>query len=198
VTEGIQLIISDIVAKAEEQIRKIEEDAKAEINKIIESEREEAEKEKKRVMERGKSLAELERQRILADGRIKAKKDQLATKETIIKDVFDRAIEKMKKITNSEDYKEVLFELIKSSVETVGEKEVKILVDEKDKKVLKENEDRLKKALGETKYDLDETIECIGGVIVKSKTIAVDNTLEARLERSMSLLRADVAKILFG
>ena len=197
-TEGIQLIIGDIVAKAKEQIKKIEEDNKAEINKIVESKREEAEREKKKIIERGGNLAELERQRILADGRIKAKKDQLDIKEMIIKDVFDRAMERLTKITDSEDYKEVLFGLIKSSVEMVGEKEVKLLVNEKDKKVLKENKERLKKALGETKYDLGEMIDCIGGVIAKSKTIEVDNTLEARIERSMSLLRVDVAKILFG
>ena len=197
-TEGIQLIIGDIVAKAEEQIRKIEEDNRAEVNKIVEDKGEEAEREKKKILERGENLAELEKQRILADGRIKAKKDQLDTKETIIKDVFDRAMERLTKITDSEDYKEVLFGLIKSSVETVGGKEVKLLVNKKDKKVLKENKDRLKKALRETKYDLGEMIDCIGGVIAKSKTIEVDNTLEARIERSMNLLRVDVAKILFG
>ena len=48
-------------------------------------------------------------------------------------------------------------------------------------------------------YDTYETIDTIGGAILKTSDgdIEVNNTIEARLERFKSILRSEVAEVLF-
>lgn len=71
------------------------------------------------------------------------------------------------------------------------------MVNKRDKETLEKHADRLNKILGNINYIIGKPIDCIGGVIVRSENVEVDNTLETRLERSMERLRADIAKMLF-
>ena len=53
--------------------------------------------------------------------------------------------------------------------------------------------------IGEIKYTLGEPIDVIGGAVLKTADgdIEVNNTIEARLDRFKSILRSEVAEILF-
>ncbi|BDC36415.1 MAG: hypothetical protein EF806_06405 [Candidatus Methanoliparum thermophilum] len=194
---GAELIIKDIETRTKEEIGKIMEDAEKKIAEIRRKKEEDAEKEKNKILDRGKNLAEREKQRILADARIKAKKEFLEEKERIIQEVIDKAIDKLREIVKSKEYEKKLLDLIKSSVDIIDEKKVDILVNKRDKETLEKHADRLNKILGNINYIIGKPIDCIGGVIVRSENVEVDNTLETRLERSMERLRADIAKMLF-
>jgi len=195
---GAELIIKDIEARTKEEIEKIMEDAEKKIAEIKRKKEEDAEKEKNKILDQGKNISERVKQRILADARIKAKKEFLEEKERIIQEVIDKAIDKLREIVNSKEYEKKLLDLIKASVDIIDEKKVNILVNKRDKEILEKHTDRLNKILGSNiNYTIGKPIDCIGGVIVTSENVEVDNTLETRLERSMERLRADIAKMLF-
>lgn len=194
---GVELIIDDIEARTNEQIEKIMKDAEVKIAEIKRKKEEEAEREKSRILERGKNLAEREKQRVLADARIKTKKEFLEEKERIIRGIIDKATDKLRQIVDSKEYEKKLFDLLKYSIDIIEDKNVEILVNKKDKEMLEKHKDKLNKILGDVKYTIGKPIDCIGGVVVRSENVEVNNTLEARLERSMEKIRADIAKRLF-
>jgi len=194
---GVELIIGDIEAKAREEIEKIMEDAEKKIAEIKRKKEEEAKKEKNRILDRGKNLAERERQRILADARIKAKKEFSEEKERIIKEVISKATDELREIVNSKEYEKRLFDLLKYSINAIKDKNIEILVNGRDKAILEKNKSKLNEILGDIEYVIGKPIDCIGGVIVRSGDVEVNNTLEARLERSMEKIRVDIAKMLF-
>jgi V/A-type H+-transporting ATPase subunit E len=194
---GIELIIGDIDAKTKEQVERIIKDAEKKIEEINKTKKEAAERDKQKILEKGKSLADRERQRILADARIKAKKEFLEEKERIINEIIDKATDKLRQIVESKEYEKKLFDLLKKSVDIIDENNIEILVNKRDKEILEKHKDKLNKVLGDIKYTIGRPIDCIGGVIVRSENSEVNNTLEARLERSMERLRTDIAKMLF-
>ncbi|KXB08516.1 hypothetical protein AKJ55_00835 [candidate division MSBL1 archaeon SCGC-AAA382M17] len=203
---GLQKMIRQIKEKAEKERKSILEKAEAEADKKISRAEEKAENEKEKIMEKGRSEAEKEKQRILASARSKKRQEKLKAREEIIQETFEKAKDELSKLRKSDDYPEILKDLIIEGGKSIGGKDLKVLMSEKDKNLISEKsksemEEKISEKTGEeTSIEMDFTLtEINGGAIIQRKNgnIACDNTLEARLERQKDSLRKEVAQILF-
>ena len=105
-------------------------------------------------------------------------------------------------IPDRDEYESLLAGLIKEASDELGKQELLIHLNELDTKKIKEglslhglysfNLDNITLTIG-------EPIDAIGGAILKTRNgeIEVNNTIDARLERYKSVLRSEVAEILF-
>ena len=92
--------------------------------------------------------------------------------------------------------------MIKEAADEIGGNDLIIQLNEADTKKIKEElsasgSDSFQ--LEDIKFTLGEPIDAMGGAILKTVNgdIEVNNTIEARLDRFKSILRSEVAEILF-
>ena len=112
-----------------------------------------------------------------------------------------------KEIALNASFKGVVYETslanhIKEAADEIGSDEFILHLSEADYKNFKEDlslQGTYSFNIGEIKYTLGEPIDVIGGAVLKTADgdIEVNNTIEARLDRFKSILRSEVAEILF-
>ena len=106
------------------------------------------------------------------------------------------------KIADRDEYESVLTGLIKDAADEIGNSELLIHLNEADTKIIKDGlaEYGLYSfQLEDVNLTIGEPIDAIGGAVLKTTNgeIEVNNTIDARLERYKSILRSEVAEILF-
>ena len=106
------------------------------------------------------------------------------------------------KIADRDEYESVLTGLIKDAADEIGNSELLIHLNEADTKIIKAGlaENGLYSfQLDDVNLTIGEPIDAIGGAVLKTTNgeIEVNNTIDARLERYKSILRSEVAEILF-
>ena len=97
-------------------------------------------------------------------------------------------------------YDESLTKLIKEAVDEINSDDVIIHLNEADtNKFMNQLGSSDSFVIDGISFQIGEPIDTIGGVIVKTRNgdIEVNNTIESRLERFKSVLRSEVAKVLF-
>jgi V/A-type H+-transporting ATPase subunit E len=142
-------------------------------------------------------------QQIISEAKMNARRAELGAKEEVIEAAFTKATDQLKGIasSDSEEYDDSLTKMIKEAVDELGAKDLIIQLNEKDtqkfKSQLDENVSTFQ--IDDVNFQLGEPIDTIGGAIVKTKSgdIEVNNTIESRLERFKSILRSEVANVLF-
>jgi vacuolar-type H+-ATPase subunit E/Vma4 len=180
-----------------EKIKDIEEATEKEIEKIVSS-----------IEESGKSNAENQAKRELGKVRLEAKMKYLSEKEKGVNDVFSEGKEKLKALTQTPEYSNILSELIISAGVSLGGGNLtvnllksdvsKVNLNELAKKIASKTGNETTLISGEkepeTKY---------GGVMILKQYdddthVWVDNTFEAIIERRRDNIRSEVSKILFS
>ncbi|MBQ2635684.1 MAG: V-type ATP synthase subunit E, partial [Methanobrevibacter sp.] len=99
-----------------------------------------------------------------------------------------------------EEYDDSLTKIIQEAVDEIGGKDLIIQLNEADTNKGKSQLDSSSTfQIDDIKFQLGEPIDTIGGAIVKTKNgdIEVNNTIESRLDRFKSVLRSEVADVLF-
>ena len=171
----IQSALTDSQQNLEDSIPKLE----SEFDKIISDGKKEAEK--------------IERQ-IVGGADIEARNKQLiAVEETVNKD-FTKALEQIENADRSGDYSNLIKTLLTESTQVLGTSDITVLTNTKDKDVV---QSVLSQFPGSKLSS--ETINCLGGIIAKSKDGAMtfDNTINARINRLKPLIRKGIA-VKFG
>ena len=119
---------------------------------------------------------------------------------------FDKAINDLTDIASTGDSKYVdsLINMIKQAATEIGGGDLIVQVKEADKSkvssILATAANNVSSDINvETSFELGESINTIGGAIVKTKNgeIEVNNTIESRESRFKKSLRSEVAQILF-
>jgi len=89
--------------------------------------------------------------------------------------------------------------MIKEAADEIGGNDLIIQLNEADTNQFKQELSSDTFELDGIKFQLGEPIKTIGGAILKTSNgdIEVNNTIEARLERYKSILRSEVADVLF-
>jgi len=156
------------------------------------------------IIRKAQTQAELEKQRIIANAKLEVRRKKLVLQEELINEVIGAIKDRLLSIPEAE-YMEILKDLIVTGIRELGEEKVVLSSNGETlsllKAHLKEMEESVNEKLGkDITISLGEPIETIGGVIVQNleKTIRIDNTFEARMERLQADLRTKIAKILFG
>ena len=171
----IQSALTDSQQNLDDSIPKLE----SEFDKIISDGRKEAEK--------------IERQ-IVGGADIEARNKQLMALEESVEKVFSKALEQIANADRSGDYSNLIKTLLTESTQVLGTSEITVLTNTKDKDVV---QSVLSQFPGSELSS--ETIDCLGGIIAKSKDGAMtfDNTINARIDRLKPLIRKGIA-VKFG
>ncbi|WP_296791843.1 V-type proton ATPase subunit E [uncultured Methanobrevibacter sp.] len=201
-SSGTDKIVSSIMSEAQEKADVIIQDANAEVSAITAKAEKTAEAEKIKIQENGKKQSDMRYQQIISEAKMNARRAELGAKEEVIEAAFAKATEQLKNeaSSNTEDYKDSLSLMIKEAADEIAGKDLIIQLNEADTKEMK---DQLSGSstfqIEDITFTLGEPIDAIGGAILKTSNgdIEVNNTIEARLDRFKSILRSEVAEILF-
>ena len=201
-SSGTDKIVSSIMSEAQGKADVIIQDANAEVSAIQAKAEKTAEAEKAKILENGKKQSDMRYQQIISEAKMNARRAELGAKEEVIEAAFDKATNDLKSIASSgsEEYDDSLTKIIKEAVDEIGGKDLIIQLNEADTEKFKSQLDSSSTfQIDDVKFQLGEPIDTIGGAIVKTKNgdIEVNNTIESRLDRFKSILRSEVANVLF-
>jgi V/A-type H+-transporting ATPase subunit E len=148
------------------------------------------EQEYDKVISNGKKEADKIEKQIVGSADIEARNKQLLLLEEAVEKVFSKALDQISNVDRSGDYSNLIKSLLKESTQILGTSEITVFTNAKDKGVV---QSALSKFSGAELSS--DTIDCIGGIIAKSKdgTVKFDNTLDARIERLKPLIRKEIA-----
>ena len=203
-SSGTDKIVSSIMSEAQEKADVIIQDANANVSEITAKAEKTAEAEKIKILENGKKQSDMRYQQIISEAKMNARRAELGAKEDVIEAAFNQAIGelKTKAASGDEEYKDSLSKMIMEATEEIGSNDLILQLNEADTKKFKDDLSSQGSDSFEIegiKFTLGEPIDAIGGAILKTANgdIEVNNTIEARLERFKSILRSEVAEILF-
>ncbi|MFB5635652.1 MAG: V-type ATP synthase subunit E [Nitrosopumilus sp.] len=143
-----------------------------------------------KIISDGKKEADKIEKQITGSSDIEARNKQLMALEEAVDRVFSTALDQIANADRSGDYSNLIKTLIEESIQTLGTSEISISTNAKDRDVV---QSALSQFSGAELSS--ETIDCLGGIKVKSKDGAMtfDNTIDARIERMKPLIRKDIA-----
>ena len=204
-SSGTDKIVSSIMSEAQEKADVIIQDANVEVSAINAKAEKTAEVEKTKILENGKKQSDMRYQQIISEAKMNARRAELSAKEEVIEAAFSKATEELKVKASSADdeYEASLSKMIKEAADEIGSNNLIIQLNEADtnnmKSELSSNGSDDSFELGGVTFKIGEPIDVIGGAVLKTNDgdIEVNNTIEARLERFKSILRSEVAEILF-
>ena len=201
-SSGTSKIVESIMSVAQEKADGIIQDANAEVSQINAKAEKTAEAEKTKILENGKKQSDMRYQQIISEAKMNARRAELGAKEEVIDAAFNQAIGELKEKASSGDdeYEDSLSKMIKEAADEINDNDLIIHLNEADTNKFKQDissGDSFE--LEGVKFTLGEPINTIGGAILKTSNgdIEVNNTIEARLERFKSILRSEVAEVLF-
>ena len=201
-SSGTDKIVSSIMSEAQGKADIIMQEANAEIATINADAEKTAESEKNKILENGKKQSDMRYQQIISEAKMNARRAELGAKEEVIEAAFEKATAELKEkaASGDEEYDDALTKMIKEATDEIGSNDLIIQLNEADTNKFK---DQLSNAstfeIEGIKFEIGEPIDTIGGAVLKTSNgdIEVNNTIEARLDRFKSLLRSEVAEILF-
>ena len=203
-SSGTGKIVSSIMSEAQEKADVIIQDANAKVSEITAKAEKTAEAEKLKILENGKKQSDMRYQQIISEAKMNARRAELGAKEDVIEAAFNQAIGelKIKASSGDEEYKDSLSKMIMEATNEIGSNDLILQLNEADTQKFKDDLSSQGSDSFEIegiKFTLGEPIDAIGGAILKTANgdIEVNNTIEARLERFKSILRSEVAEILF-
>ena len=142
-----------------------------------------------RIIDEGRKEAEKIHKQIVGSADLESRNKQLLLVEKAIDEVFEKALDNISKERNS-DYSNLIKSLIDEATKTLGTTEIVVYTNSKDKDAVQSSLSNFSGA-----ELAPESIECLGGVKVKSKdgTMTFDNTIDARFDRMKPLIRKEIA-----
>ena len=203
-SSGTDKIVSSIMSEAQGKADIIIQEANAEVSAITTKAEKTAEAEKTKIQENGKKQSDMRYQQIISEAKMNARRAELGAKEEVIEASFTKATEelKAKAASGDDEYKDSLSKMIMEATNEIGSDDLILQLNEADTQKFKDDLSSQGSDSFEIegiKFTLGEPIDAIGGAILKTTNgdIEVNNTIEARLERFKSILRSEVAEILF-
>lgn len=198
--EEIETLSRAILKEAQVDAEELKEEAKTRADAIRQRAREEAEKEKQEILDRARQEADRLRSQSLASAQLKARTMQLEDREKLLDRVFQAAREKLPEIQKRPDYPQLAATLLREALVQLRVNKAEVRADKTTRDLLEKG--TLAELSNELngQYTLGEPLEEGLGVIVEAAEgrLHYDNTLETRLRRLQSNLRASVHKILMG
>ena len=143
-----------------------------------------------KIISDGKKEADKLEKQITGSSDLEARNKQLMVLEEAVDKVFTKALDQIANTERSGNYSNLIKTLLQESTQILGISEVIVSANAKDKDVIQST---LSEFPG---CELSpDTIDCLGGIIVKSKDGAMtfDNTIDARIERLKPLIRKEIA-----
>jgi len=182
--------IDKILEKTEKEILVNLENSFSDAKQTLDNSIPKLEQEFDKIISDGKKEADKIEKQIIGSSDLEVRNKQLLTLEIAIDKVFTKALEQIANTTRSADYSNLMKTLLDESTKILSTTKVIVSTNSKDKDLV---QSLLSKYPGAELSP--ETINCLGGVVVKSKDGAMkfDNTLDARIQRLKPLIRKEIA-----
>jgi V/A-type H+-transporting ATPase subunit E len=192
---ALERTIDKILNQTEKSIMSNIQSALSESQKTLDNAIPKLEQEFDKVISDGKKEADKIEKQIVGSSDLEARNKQLLVLEEAIDKVFTKAIDQISNSNLSDDYSNLIKILLDESTKILGTTEVTVSTNSKDKNLVQA---LLSKYPGSEISS--QTIDCLGGVIVKSKDGAMkfDNTIDARIQRLKPLIRKQISSIFVG
>ncbi len=187
---ALERTIDKIIGQTESNILSSLNEALTESQQKLENSTKTLEQEYDQIINDGKKEADKIEKQIMGSADLEARNKQLTTIEESIAKVFSKAIDEIANADRSGDYSNLIKSLLDESTKILGTTEIVVFTNSKDKEIV---QSMLSQYPGSELST--ETIDCLGGVKVKSKdgSMTFDNTVDARIERLKPLIRKDIA-----
>jgi len=198
--EDIEMLERAILTEARDAAEQIKAEAQQKAEAIRKRAQERAEQERKAILDQAKQEVDRLRGQAVATAQLKARSLELAHREQLLEGVFNAVKEKLPEIQKRPDYDQIAAMLLREALVQLRVNKAQIRAEKTTQGILE------KKALGEISKELngqftmgDPLEEGIGVVVdAADGKLHYDNTLETRLDRLQSTLRASVYKMLMG
>ncbi len=198
--ENMEPLSRAILKEAEADAQQMHEEAKTKADEIRKRAQEEADKTRNEILEKARQEADRVRSQSISSAQLKARTMQLEQREKLLDRVFQAAKEKLADVQKRPDYDQLAAMLLREALTQLRVNKAEIHADQATRQLLE------KKALDELSNELKgqftvaDNLEEGRGVVVDAADgkLHYDNTLETRLQRLQSGLRASVYKMLMG
>jgi len=198
--EDIEMLERAILSEARDEADQIKAEAKEKVDAIRKRAQERAEAEGRAILDAARQDVERLRGQAVATAQLKARSAQLAHREQLLDRVFKTVKEKLPEVQKRPDYDQIAAMLLREALVQLRVNKAEIRADKVTQNILE------KSALGEIskelkgQFTMGAALEEGIGVIVNAADgkLHYDNTLETRLNRLQSTLRASVNKVLLG
>lgn len=200
IKKGLVAIASEVLEDVRKEAEKVIRDAEREAEEILRKAKEETEKTHTHLIIEAKEKGEVERRKIKSLTEMEIRNKLLRVKESLVEAAFDKALSFLSDFVQTENYYDFLLKLITEAAEKINADMLVVYVNSKDRKWLAHGRlNGLAEKLRVKMKLADETLECLGGCIVKTSDgkTSYDNTFEKRLQLLKPVLRIKVANILF-
>ena len=194
---NINNLTSKILKDAEERKESILASGEEEKEKILSKKLAKAKELQEEIINKATAEAKSKKERILSSASLKVRNDKLLVKQEIIKEVFEKSIERLSSISGKE-----LLDFIRESILSLGE------IGEQTMTLNKTGMDivdltfmyELNQALGEKgNIKLSQEVGNFkGGFILEKDGIQINNTFEALVNSLKDELEFEVARALFN
>ncbi len=197
---GTERIKAKILEDAKSRAASIEEQARKEAREILEKTSREADLKKEAILQEAENEGMETYKRMLAVAGLEGRKQILRTKQDAINGAFEKALDKVCNLPDSEYQKLLEDMIVKAAVEGGGE----ILLSQKDASRMDQNftgniNRRVADSGKSGTWILSaQPIKTVGGFILKSGEMEVNSTFEIMFGMLRTELEGEVARILFN
>ena len=183
---SLEQAIDKIVKKTEKKILSDLENSGSDSKQTLDNSLTKLEQEYDKIISDGNKEADKIEKQIVGSSDLETRNKELMVLEEAVNKVFSKALDQIA----NEDHSNLIKTLLEEATKILGTTEVTVFTNTKDKDVVKSSLSQFSGA--ELSSD---TIDCLGGVKVKSKDGAMtfDNTIDARIERLKPLIRKEIA-----
>ena len=187
---ALESTIDKILKNTEENILTSIKSALEESKQTLDDAEPKLEAEYDKIISDGKKEADKIEKQIIGSADLEVRNKQLMMLEEGVDKVFSTALDQIANAEKNENYSNLIKSMLEESKQILGTSEITVYTNSKDKDVVQPILEQLPGSELSS-----ETIECLGGVIVKSKDGAMtfDNTIDARIDRLKPLIRKEIA-----
>ena len=198
--EDIEMLERAILTEARDAAEQIKAEAGQKAEAIRKRAQERAEQERKAILDQAKQEVDRLRGQAVATAQLKSRSLELAHREKLLEGVFKAVKEKLPEVQKRPDYDQIATMLLREALVQLRVNKAEVRADKTTQGILE------KKALSEISKELNgqftmgDSLEEGIGVVVDAADgkLHYDNTLETRLDRLQSTLRASVYKVSMG
>jgi V/A-type H+-transporting ATPase subunit E len=197
---NMETLSQAVMSEARTEADQILSEAKRKADAIRQNAQRQAEDERKDILARASIDAERNRRQAIATAQIKARSILLESREKVLNEVFDSALQQLPSVQQWSDYDKTAGLLLREALIHLGASSAHIYADKMTRQYLTDQLlDNFAKEL-HMELKLKEPLERGMGVIVETEDgrQRYDNTLETRLSRMQDALRSPVYHLLMG
>lgn len=198
--KAFEQIKAEIVAEANEEIRSIKSSVKEEVESILNLATKKAENIRSTTITNAKQEVEKKHQQIVSQEKLNSKMAYLTEREKLIEVSFSKAIDRLESNREDQEYVNMMQIFALEASRALGGGDLVILTNKQDTSIFSQSElsnlskEAEKLTQTSTSFTMGIPINIKGGVVVQMKdgSISVDNSIEARQDRSKDEIRLQI------